>query len=69
MKPVTATWTVELNCDCPHCGEWVDVLEGADFWDAHHGSLEIAEHNTERSRNVAVQCPLCEKDFEIDCEY
>jgi endogenous inhibitor of DNA gyrase (YacG/DUF329 family) len=66
---VTATWTVELNCDCPHCKQHVDLLEYPDFWDAHHGSLELAEHGTARSKAVEVTCPECGKDFEADLEY
>jgi hypothetical protein len=67
--PVTATWNLELNCECPHCKAYVDLLQYGDFWDAHHGSLEICEHNSERSKNVEVTCPECNQDFNINCEY
>lgn len=65
----TATWNIELNCECPHCKEWVDLLEHADFWDAHHDSLEVAEHGTKRSRDLQVTCPKCNRDFSADLEY
>lgn len=68
-KKTMATWTIELNCDCPHCDERVDLLEYADFWDAHDGSLEVGEHNSKRSKDVKVTCPKCSKYFLIDYEY
>ena len=30
---VQATWHAELTCDCPACGQYVDLLEYPDFWD------------------------------------
>ena len=60
---VTATWTVELNCECPKCEKYVDLLMGADFWDGRH--LEIAESK----KGLEVDCPECGFEFEVDCEY
>ena len=64
---VAATWTVELNCDCPACGEYVNLLDAPDFWDGR--KLEIAEHGTDRSKNVAVVCPECGHEFRVDCQW
>lgn len=55
---IDAHWRVELNADCPHCDEHVDVLTAPDFWD-----------DTERSRNVEVHCPSCSKPFSVNCVY
>jgi Zn finger protein HypA/HybF involved in hydrogenase expression len=67
-KPhIDASWTVELNCDCPHCKESVDPLTAPDFWDGTE--IELAEHNTERSRNLDVYCPECGKEFTVNCTY
>ena len=60
---VTADWCVELNCDCPKCGEWVNLLDAADFWDGR--DLEIAENK----KAVEVDCPKCGHEFEVDCVY
>lgn len=65
---VTATWCIYLNCDCPKCGEFVDLLEADDFWDAHE-RLQPVENGTERSNNLAVRCPKCDHEFEVCCEY
>jgi predicted RNA-binding Zn-ribbon protein involved in translation (DUF1610 family) len=29
--PVTAKWNVELNANCPHCGETVDLLDDPEY--------------------------------------
>ena len=67
MQNVTATWTIELNCTCPKCDKWVDLLDYSDFWDGRN--LEIAENGTERSKGVEVLCPECSYEFTVDCEY
>ena len=67
MDTVYATWTVELNCDCPRCGEFVNLLDYADFWDGR--SLDIAEHGTPRSKEVGVTCPECFHHFHAELNY
>lgn len=63
----TATWDISLDCECPACGEYVDLLTAPDFWDGR--SLQIGEHGTDRSRGVDVVCPDCHHEFEVDCVY
>lgn len=65
---VTATWTVELNCVCPGCNKPVDLLDYPDFW-VDGRNLDVAEHNTDLSRNLEVICPACHHEFKVDCEY
>ena len=65
-RPV-ATWSISLDCDCPACGEYVNLLDYADFWDGRR--LDACEHGTDRSRGVDVVCPECGHDFEVDLEY
>jgi len=67
MAEVIATWHASLNCDCPGCGEYVDLMSYSDFWDGR--SLQIAEHDTDRSRDVEVVCPECGHEFKVDCEW
>lgn len=66
MKNIIATWMVELNCHCPKCGEYVNLLDYI-FWEMNE--MQIPESGTDRSRNVEVKCPECSHDFLIDCEY
>lgn len=67
MTVTLATWTVELTCDCPTCGEYVDLLDHPDFWDGRQ--LDVPEHGTERSQRVEVTCPKCFGEFIVTCEY
>lgn len=62
-SPICAHWLVELNCDCPKCGESVNLLDSPDFWDGR--KLEIAE----RAEGVDVQCPECDHEFEVETYY
>ena len=64
---VKAGWNVELNCDCPKCEQYVNLLDEPDFWDCRQ--LDIAEHDTERSDNMEVFCPVCGHEFEVCCEW
>jgi len=61
----SASWYVELNCDCPKCGKDVNLLDAPDFWEGR--TLDIPEHGTENSNNLAVQCPECDHEFEVCC--
>ena len=65
---VSATWDISLNCDCPKCGEFVDLLRADNFWDGHE-RLQPIENGTERSNNLEVMCPECSHEFEVCCEY
>ncbi len=68
LPHTTADWTLELNCDCPHCKEYVNLLDFGDFWDQQSG-LEACEHGTERTKKLEVHCPSCRQDFTVECQY
>lgn len=65
-KPV-ATWSLSLNCDCPACDEYVDLMDMDDFWCDRN--LQACESGTPKSRNVEVICPECRHEFKVDLEY
>ncbi len=65
--PIDAAWRVELNCYCPYCEEYVDLLIAPDFWDGRR--LRIAETGTEQSDALEVQCPECDYEFVVRCNY
>lgn len=62
---IEARWEVELNCHCPKCNQFVNLLEATDFWDGR--GLDIPEHDTEYSNNLEVNCPECNHVFEVCC--
>jgi ribosomal protein S27AE len=63
---IDAQWEVQLNCECPKCGDFVNLLDVHDFWDANR-ELDIPEYNTTRSNNLDVECPECGCEFEVCC--
>lgn len=63
-----ATWGIELTCHCPACGEYVDLLRYPDFWDGRQG-IELCEHDTPRTTGMEVQCPECDAEFTVDCQF
>ena len=54
-KKVDAEWSLSLDCTCPHCGEYVDLVGLDDIWEA----IDPCEHNTPRSRGAQLRCPEC----------
>lgn len=69
-KRVVADWVVELNCDCPHCDEHIDLLECPDFWDGRHGlQVGMSHHYDSRAKGLHEVCPKCGGELEVDCEY
>lgn len=67
-QPVMATWSLELTCHCPACGEYVDLLHYPDFWDGRQG-MQACEHGTPRTTGMEVDCPNCGTEFTVDCQY
>ena len=67
MSKIYAEWLVELNAECPKCKLDVNLLDYVDFWDGR--KLDIAEHDTERSKGIEVVCPSCYHNFEVDLTY
>lgn len=67
-EKVTATWTIELNCHCPRCKEYVDLTDHLDFWECHRG-MDAGESGTLLSTDAEVVCPECGHEFQADFEY
>lgn len=63
-----ARWSIELLADCPHCQDYVDLLEDSDFWHSHP-KLKPGETRTDASVNIEVLCPSCGAEFKCDLEY
>jgi len=64
-KPIRAVWNLELLCECPKCGKYVDLLTAADFWDGRQ--LQVLECDTELSDALDVWCPACLEEFDVRC--
>jgi endogenous inhibitor of DNA gyrase (YacG/DUF329 family) len=68
MAEVKASWTLELYCDCPGCGEFVDLLDDPEFFQTHE-DLQPCQHMNSGSRDVEVTCPNCGHEFTVDLEF
>lgn len=58
-----ATWTIELNCECPKCKECVDLLDYADFWDGRR------DEQVPIGGKIETVCPSCGEYIEVIGEY
>lgn len=66
MKKIRAFWRIEIYCFCPCCGEDIDLLNGCNKF---LYTLDIGEHKTDRTKNITVQCPLCNDFFKVDLAF
>ena len=64
---IMARWVIELNCKCPKCDDYIDLLDNGDFWEDNR--VECLERDTKKSRGVNVFCAECEHEFKVDLEY
>lgn len=67
MSKLKATWTIELNTECPFCGEYVDLCDADDFWSGR--LFKVGENGTENTRDVEAECPRCHRTLVVDFEY
>lgn len=69
MKRIKATWTVELNADCPYCGEY--LINCMDRWSEQEGwdIVQIGESkeldHRHGNEDLIVECTKCNKEFVI----
>ena len=66
MSTVKAVWSLSLDCECPKCEKYFDILDEDDFWGR---GIAVAEHDTKRSKGIEVQCEHCEHEFTVDLVY
>lgn len=65
MDTVDAFWVVELNCYCPGCKQYVDLLDVCNFMG--ETGIQIGEVETERTKCLDVSCPECGHEFKVTC--
>lgn len=58
---VYAAWNIHCYCDCPHCGEYIDLMDSPDFQETiPHPGQNDEDHNSE------YECSECHKMFIVD---
>lgn len=67
-KNQIAAWSISLDTECPKCHEDFNILNvHSDFW--IDSKIEPIEHDTEKSKNYEVICPVCNNEFLVDFTY
>jgi len=62
-----ATWSLSLDCECPKCGEDIDLMDDDNFWE--NNNIQACEWGTKKSRDVDAYCEKCEHEFKVDLVY
>ena len=73
MKKTNANIRLEINVECPHCEEYINLLDLTEMTDdgyIHHRCLRDEERWGCKEFNETIECPECKKEFMIeDVEY
>lgn len=62
VKETTATITIDYNCDCPYCEEYIDIY--AEDFELASDLMTCYQHS--QKVNFNMQCPKCKKEFKIN---
>ena len=74
-KRAWATMSIEIKCDCPHCGEWIDIepsnegiAEDAVWYDALGGNQFGYDYSNDEKLDYPYdrECPECGKTFVVE---
>lgn len=64
LKKVAVSWNIRVDCECPHCEHYFDLLSvDGDFWEQLSG-IEAGEAKFDM--DCEWECPKCGKEFIID---
>lgn len=62
MKKTNASWRVQLNCHCPNCDYYIDILS-----ECFYEGEDLPEVGTSREdHNIEYECPNCKEAFIIE---
>ncbi|ALR29743.1 hypothetical protein ATE47_04055 [Chryseobacterium sp. IHB B 17019] len=60
---------VEIYVDCPHCGNFFDLLDDRLDLEVERSDIMIAAFQDEwgcKDAGIEVKCPKCEKEFIVN---
>lgn len=68
MEKVEASLDIEVNCECPYCEEYLNLLDYQKFEDLNEdGYLQrkVLKKDGYGNSNLSeeIKCPACEKEF------
>lgn len=66
MKQSVAYLGYSIDCDCPHCGENVDVVKCESDAGDNSISSRVFTNNWDALEGWPIECPHCNTEFEIE---
>lgn len=66
MKTAFANIHIEVNVNCPHCDEFIDLLDDSLDTEVEKSDIMIASFQDEwgcENAEIDVKCPQCEEKF------
>ncbi|GKV89310.1 hypothetical protein PEC301619_12920 [Pectobacterium carotovorum subsp. carotovorum] len=60
MENAVGNWSVDLNTECPECGDYIDMNKDDSFTNGEKG------YALQRLENIPVTCPECGHEFKVD---
>lgn len=75
MKKAYASWSIQLNVECPHCEAYLDLFNVDDFPALHNGDpltltfdpgASYKEEDFQIKHFEPLVCPECEKEFKLE---
>jgi len=69
MANIKARWSFELITTCANCLNTINLDDVNYYSYVSDLGLEVCEQDTINSTNIEVECPHCNNQFLVDCEY
>ena len=69
MKKEVASIHVQVNVDCPNCGNYIDLLDDSLDTEVEKTDVMIASFQDEwgcKDAEIEVKCPECENIFIVN---
>jgi predicted Zn-ribbon and HTH transcriptional regulator len=58
-----ASWTIELNTECPKCEHYFNLLDSPDFYE--YSDIKLGESG----KMIDATCPECGYEFKVESDY
>lgn len=69
MKKEIASIHIQINVECPHCGNYIDLLDDSLDTEVEKTDIMIASFQDEwgcKDAEIEVKCPECENNFIVN---
>lgn len=67
IKKACASWSIQLNVDCPYCDNYMDLRENDDFESqVFHYELGKSYKENGLGKYDEFECDKCHKKFQLE---